>query len=852
MLLLLLCLFSDAVVSPIAAQTKSPVRLQLEPLSIRGRSSSALPVQIKLEYNAPQLLEGDLLLEVYNSFPVPEDLMGTIRYEGIVLQGSDYIFNTVLPPIEHSANKQYMIVAWFETASGRLSLSRDPKDPEAAHELLSIGAFERATLICSVSGRRDFQRPSPSRAYLNEALSLENYNPQQTTELPRFDDDVNRRASDTRRVQNYTCSWDAYSLPEDPLQLCCFDLVLLADGALSRLEEIQMQALQTWVAAGGSLCVLPDDERLDGSHLQFLRTLIERPSDPGMHLSITDDSELIVISEETNPVINRRFGLGRVTLLPDRQDLPALLSGETLGQVVGHLWKVRSDSGIFQGLPWGQSDLQQLLRQQGFELSRDKRGFFLQNSPERNQQYRGRRYATLEELASEFDLRYELQPRSNPLLSACETALMPQDVEMVPTSVIALLLIAYVVTIGPVDYFVLGVFRARKFTWILFPLVTGIFTALTVNIAHHYMASTDTGGRLSIVDVLENGRPVRQTDVQMHFYASQTALRVDHNQAFVVPGQMTESNSAFAPQQVPRSINRQIHYSGRFPQTFAVQQNMRQWEPQLNRTFTLTPDADDVPKISWDDPSLVTTSSGRSQLAEKLRQLADDDTQIDAIVLNGRGQLPLFPTNGYLFSSAQLRNGEQWRNTDIWRRQRMPTPQDGVVALGLLESACRQGTRDFFSIVSQVAPQGSASLEDLPLLDQTDPDQWLLMVAEKVADNITVYRRLYYVPPTPAATPDGAQPTAGPPSVGPPGSPTGTSADESVPAVPAESSGGKPAGAERQKSEPASPEQASPEQAAVEQAAVEQRSRAALIVASEPAANGARMSGLFLIAGTTP
>ena len=104
LLLLLTCLVTSTA-APVLAQEKLPVRMRLQPLSTRGRSGGAIPIRIKLEYNSPQIREGDLVLQVYNSVVAGEDLSAEIRYEGIVLQGSDYIFNTVLPPVEHSYNK---------------------------------------------------------------------------------------------------------------------------------------------------------------------------------------------------------------------------------------------------------------------------------------------------------------------------------------------------------------------------------------------------------------------------------------------------------------------------------------------------------------------------------------------------------------------------------------------------------------------------------------------------------------------------------------------------------------------------------------------------------------------------
>ncbi|WP_145944455.1 hypothetical protein [Fuerstiella marisgermanici] len=734
--------------APAVAQPDRLVSLKLEPLSIRGRSSSVIPLQIKLEYNSNQILEGDLVMEVYNSNPTDADLMATIRYEGIVLQGTDYIFNTVLPPFEHSHNQQYMITCWFDTPEGRLSLSRDPDDPAEPHELLSIGAFERATLVCSVSGRRDFLKPSKQRAFLDRSLSLEPYSPNPGP-APAADQQLNRqRILDTQRVQNYACSWNVYELPGDPLHLCAFDIVLLADNSLSRLEDGQMEALLTWVKAGGSLCVLPDDNRLQKPHLLFLQTLFERAEDPDLHLSITDDGNLLVISDEEAPVVNRRFGLGRVTLLPDVEDLPERLSGADLGSVVGHLFKVRSNSEVFDGEQWGQSSLDALLKARGAVVRKDRNGFYLQYKNGRRSSGSYWRATSREDLAAQLGLNYELQPKVNPIAVTAMTTLMPKDVEMVPSYIIALLLFAYVITIGPVDWFVLGFFKARKYTWLLFPIVTAFFTVLTVRIAHNYMASTDTGGRFTIVDLVDDGQPVRQTDLQLHFYASQVTLENETSNSFFVPAQTIAVNQLSLHQPVPQSTYRNVNYHGRFPQAYSHQQRMRQWEPQLNRTFTLSPKADKVPKIPWDDETLVTTTEGRSRLATLLTEIASPNQKVDAVVLNQQGQLPVFKMDGFLFSMQKLASGlgpiEAMQQPGMYG-QIYQGFEDQVAIQGILQSSSRSGTQDFFSVVSQVSPQGAGSMEDLPIHDSTDPNQWLLIVAVKEGDETTFYRRVFHV-----------------------------------------------------------------------------------------------------------
>ena len=742
MQLMMLAAIACGIADSASAQSPLPVRMRLEPLSIRGRSGGPIFLRIKLEYNSNQIRQGDLLLKIYNTVVSSDDLMATMRYEGVVLQGTDYIFNTVLPPIEHSFNKQYLITGWFETDSERIPLTADIDmvDPPEPHELLSIGAFERSTLTCSCSGERDYQRASPNRTFLNRALSLDNYNPEADPGKTRPSGRQGFNMSE--QVQNFAAFWDAYNLPEDPMHLCSFDLVLLADGAISRLVESQMTALQTWVAAGGSLCVFPDDTRLAKPHLQFLQTLFERADDADLHLSITDESTLLVIGSQQDPIVNRRFGLGRVTLLPNVADISQRLSPADLGVIVGHLWKVHSDSSVLQGDAWTRGSLEEVLKARGFQVSQNG-GLWHVTSPPGTRGQRQFDVTNLEEIGTHFDINYELQPKPNPLSSACETALLPKGIEMVPTSVIAMLLIAYVTMIGPVDYFVLGYFRLRKFTWVLFPLVTAVFTGLTILIAHQYMSSTDTGGTMTIVDLGENGTPVRQTDIRMHFYSSQTTVTNESTQSFVTQGQMLVTDIYGNPNG-PRPVNTSLTYSGRFPQSFKATHAMRQWEPQIVRTLTLSPSAEGVPAIDWDDMSLVSTEVGRQRLKTLVSAVEPSGSKIDAVVLHGDSRFSLFGNVGFLFSESAIREGKRWMEMDMWERRYSEPPHEAIAAAGVMQAAARTGTRDFFSIVSQVSPQGSASLEDLPILDATDDNQWLLMVAVQT-DNVTkIYRRIYY------------------------------------------------------------------------------------------------------------
>lgn len=778
-------LFAPAVVAQ-----QLPVRLRLEPLSIRGRSGGPIPMQFKLEYNQPGMLEGDLFLEIYNSLQTPSDLMATIRYEGIVLQGQDYFFRTTLPPLRHSTTKQYLVVGWFETEAGRIPLTADPDrlDPPEPHELLTIGKLERATLICAVSGQADHLQPSPDMKYLSGALSLDHYNPA----TGRRDNDGSPSSPlPHERVQNYSAPWDALDFPEDPLALTCFDVVLLGDGALSRLQESQMKALLTWLDAGGSLCVFPNKDRLADPHLRFLRTVFTPPDSSVVGLSSRDDGRPLVIADVDDPILNVRYGLGRATLLPGNEGLSDQLTGASLGAVVAHLWKAPSTSPIRAGQVWSNLDLQEALQRRGLKLHQVDAGYMVLprgSSPGdrsynqiRTQNWMGQIsgnyvFSTIDEVRAAFSIQTDLTPKQSFAVAACESALLPEGVEVVPTSIIAGLLLAYVLVIGPVDYFLLGFLRLRKFTWILFPVVTGAFTWLTLAIAGSYMAATETGGRLTLTDVVAGGRAVRETEIQMQFQGSQQTVTHDRTSSFVVPMSMARATIDHRTgTMTPAKIDVQLHYSGRFPQKYEATQHLSQWKPMLTRSLRLNPSATDVPDIPWDAPDLVSTAKGRRELVKLLEKLRTEDRQIDAAVFNQSQHYSMSVGTPFLFSRTVLqRAGEiaqQFRTQREWlmtgmnpRDYQGRLSNDELLTLAIMDTARGEGAKSFWDVVARVAPHGSATLEDLPLLDASNRNEWLLIVAVREGNQTHVFRRLYNLQPAisvESLTPETAERQAG-------------------------------------------------------------------------------------------
>jgi len=750
-----------------AAQEKPAVRMRMELVSIRNRSSGPLPVYIKLEYNDPQIITGDLELQIYDAVDVisRDDLMASLRYEDITLAGRDYEFNIVLPPLKTAVTQNWAVVATFVTENERIKLTSIPNKIGSAEpfDLLTTSPMERGVLLCSCFKDSRRQSGSRYRQFLESALSLDNYNPiyakleaenEQATSLQLSG--AQKLEMIGRTIIHFAGQWSSKDLPQDPLSYCAFDVVLLSDEALSALQKEQLDGLLAWVKAGGSVCIVPDAP-MKPMQLEFLRKLFEQATESAVNLALDTEGRLLIDSDETSPILMNHCGLGRAVLLPTVDDFATRFTKETFGPVVAFLWKVRKDQSVWNGENWKPADLVAQLKQQGVDAGQDEEGIFIGDQQKQYYQYRGFRekdgkfYLDYNQMKSQFGINDRLGPQAEPLLAVAEQALLPSDVEMVPTWIIGTILMGYVVAIGPGDYFLLGWLRLRKYTWVLFPVITGVFTLLTVMVANAYMGSEDTGGKLVITDLVGNGIPVRQTTLETLYYSAQANVENEHKGELVVHSEDNFSNLDHYNQynRQPQAQDSPLSYSGHFPQNYRVKHRVQQWSPVSLRTLSLDPQKSLVPAIDWDDASLVTTTEGNIKLRTTLNRYAAElksksptpnQFQCHATIYHENETISLV---GILFSP-------QHQQQNVARgyppSQSYSQDQGGAVVamLGSIPTV-KNSSDSFFGVVSQVAPEGAGSLEDLAFLDSSDPSQWALVIVEQQGENFQVFRKLYVV-----------------------------------------------------------------------------------------------------------
>jgi len=450
-----------------------------------------------------------------------------------------------------------------------------------------------------------------------------------------------------------------------PLSYCAYDLIVLTANGFADLRERQRQALLRWVRAGGSLCLFTENNPKPQEQ-GFLSALGKEPAVDGIQTI--------------------HAGLGRCVAINTRQNAGADLNSPAWSSAVDFLWKMRVQTAeeVHTNLSYEEA------------LETNRRGR-VRPYPFDDQMEAGR--------FAGGDLR---------------EGLLPQETRFIPLRALAGMLTLFVLMIGPVDYAVMGWLRRRRYTWVLFPVMTAAFTIATVRMANRYLGHGDHRRALVFVDIGEHGLVLRQDRYELFF--------AGHDQSIT----MSVQDGLWSPLEhtiLARNRLRDVRYEyfgrpgqmelegtpplceGAVPGRFQVNQAIHQWQPQLDRILSLDPPSTSL-KADWDAVDLAILQS--SETEHLLSATLFREPPGDIFLLHG--------TN-VVYVEQGLR----------------------LLPPSLISAACTGGPNGLFSLVSQISPSGGGNFEDLAVLDESDPDQWMIVVVTQAGEDILVYRRIYHV-----------------------------------------------------------------------------------------------------------
>ena len=658
----------------LSAQGLQP-KLSLSPVFDAPRSHAPIQLDATLSWASADLLVGHLKLQFY----VGGRLIHTWDSREVILSSGEVTLPVMLPPtlltLERDTLNAHALFITDET-SHDLDL----------HDVLYPVDFKRALTVGIVHPESGGMPPSDFTTPFQDRFAWV---------APFRLDDALPDADWSRHLNCRTMLIDPDLVPDEPLELVAFDLLIVTNQGLTGLDDGQLDAIAGWTEAGGAVCVAGEFAQ-NTDHQSFLARIAG--SSPVSPLFDFDDDGNI------QPLLGRRPqwmlsspGVGRaiVTFEPVDVGTPEWRSD------VLNLWRIRPrqiDSIVETGA-WS------------FPLPENYFMGALSLGPLRA------------ETASEPDL--------------LQLHLMPDRVEGVPLPTVALILVACLLAVAPGDYFLLTLLNRRRWTWILFPAIAIGFAIFTVRLARSHMGQADHRNTLSVIDLTQDGRPARTSRFELLFAASEKEIRSELTNTLVVP---LESRPAILdngfglssiPVSTPSTAGPPGVVVGRVPREYTNLQRLRQWTPQLTRYTTIGPgDNAVVPEIDWSEfnaASLQATDRRDTLLNHLQDQLPA--AQILLLHLNDSWKPDRLPTESTT-EPSDLTDDEAGTNV-----HGLP-----VSFLTTISARARSG---YFHIVSQISPNAAGNLEDLTLLDDTDPGQWLLLIVTSDEEgNYSIYRRL--------------------------------------------------------------------------------------------------------------
>lgn len=753
---------------PALAQTRQ-LQIDMDSATPAARSLSPILIVWRVTSQSSNLTEGHFEITVTDD----REVLAQVATEDLVLSAGQQTIRTLLPPLESvSYMPELTLHVKFVGKREALNLGK---------HLLRVPPITHRGLVVGVSNPWQ-SATSPALDVLVQQIRLEKMIPEPPEGRP-----LALGTSSARMLPN--------DLPQTALSYCVFDVLVLPEDGFSTLRSQQLTAILDWVRAGGSVCVVPGHVVLSPTHVEFLNALSGTAAgvppyllDSTGHLMPPDDVSIEDASTGGQAASairpspkTYRVGLGRaVVALGQPDQIATWWDSLAWREAVAFLWRVRRDQVATltadpstrkqsnpandpQNKDAADAGLQQqpgdsIGGQAGSATPQPAAGS-MPSAPGAV----GRQFHPFED----YTQFHQWAPIPIHTVDQLLMKLMPHSMRVMPLGLMMMLLGVYVLVIGPGDYFGLGWIRRRKWTWVLFPGVTIGFTLLILWLSQWYLGISDNRRALTIVDLGDDGRVVRQNRMELVITGSSRAVSTPVKQAFFTSiahhhfgGSLPWNQMQFAgatPMQanlVAGGFNPNQHdvtdpgptaYVGRVPSQYTATQNLPQWTPRLNRQLAIQPADPDV-AVDWEhvrsllpNPEQANESAWQPLVLQFLSERFGRDAAVH--VLNGQERLIQSEPYKLLFSDQQ-NNGQyvQVTRTVGGRTQTSWEPQQ--TKTNFLRDICVVKQPGMFSVVSQISPSGGHTFDDLTLLDPSDERQWLIVVSVPRGQDYVMYRKV--------------------------------------------------------------------------------------------------------------
>lgn len=713
-----LCLLFLLAPTSVSAQ-KLPMTVDLQQLTQSPKGDGPITLVWQCSVASTGLLEGYFLVTAHDGV----EKFGEFRSNDVALHAGYHEIPMMLPPmkVDNSFSNVSLKVS-FVTPSQRYDLKNE--------YLLRVGRKYLRTFAVGLCDPFDLKLSAAQKTFLEE-LDFESISPpdplpinlQGVEGIPPQDYQANGALR--LNVKTFSISVPPHKFPQLPLDCHQYDILVLTPRALEIMESRHLRPILQWVRSGGSLCVLCS-ENLKPSQVQFLNQLSDDETAAPFVLNSEGKLEL----QDSRQVWFYRTGWGRTVILSGEALEQDSLSELQRSRIPFFLWKLRRSQHAYyaQNHQWN------------FDL-------LLQDYIERVRHH-SNRYGVDYAPNEMFSMNY--RPISTG--GAVVSNLMPDQLRIVPAWLIMLILLCYVLVIGPGEYYVLGHFNLRRFTWITFPLLSVGFAAIAFLISNYYMQTSHERKSLTVVDLDAAGRPVRENQVELIFTGSYQDVETPVKSGLLATMNQLELGMGQNYYRYARGMDQSLvgppYYDGSIPTQYSVFQRMPQWTPQLNRIVSNYPQTEEVKGFDWSTlrAQQLYSEQGRQQLKQKIEQSLGREALLFIYRGDASGDVKKYPMNHQLNRSYpnQVRYPPQYVMFDDTQRVVNRYEAYQRVQHSFMDDLCVRNQQGLFQVVSQVSPAGGSNYEDLSILDPSDPRQWLVVVYVPGQTGNTLYRQLLY------------------------------------------------------------------------------------------------------------
>ncbi|MFP6763433.1 MAG: hypothetical protein VB858_07440, partial [Planctomycetaceae bacterium] len=438
------------IAAGIAQAQTFPLQLEYKATE-RIRSSAPIALDAELTWNGSGLLKGRLSISLSQSGKT----ISSVTSRPLVLTGGRNRVQIMLPDVEGRALSEVIeLKTRFFPDEGPESIPLGDRSLLVSTEhkrifrILYCNPFsvtletDAPALLKSFSIQECWQPPGSTGLTPDTETRTTNQN-----SAPA--DQSRGKRIRLRNVSTTIRQSEPVNLSADPHWYCSFNIVVLTRSGFAQLRTPQLTALTQWVQAGGSLLVEPLGV-LEERHTRFLNSLVHSPvqstfsTDLNGTLKLPSDSAFRTLHAE----------LGHVAILHQPLGKNQNYDSQVWKNLLAFLWKFRHEPLNFE------------------RRFNNNTGLLTANA---NGPGPG-------------DLLFSPVQSGDSLLQQ----LVPEDIRTVPVSYIAVILVVYILAIGPGEYFLLGLINQRHLTWLTFPLLTAGFALFTVWLSNAYLSSASS------------------------------------------------------------------------------------------------------------------------------------------------------------------------------------------------------------------------------------------------------------------------------------------------------------------------------------------------------------------------